>query len=484
MNGLLIVDDEIQVQTFFSYLLRKKDIALSFAGNAAEVSTALEKNTYQAALVDLKLPDSNGLDILKTIKKRMPACRVIIMTGYSTVKSALEAIRLGAEDYIEKPFDDINELETLIDSLFTTPATQRQTDLMQLAEQTGFIVGTNPDMYNLLSLAYKIARKNITVLIEGETGCGKEVLARFLHEAGMRSSQPFVGVNCGAFTETLLESELFGHEKGSFTGALHSRKGLFEAASRGTLFFDEIADASPAIQVKLLRVLETREFMRIGSEQIRHTDARIIAASHANLEQEVECGRFREDLLYRLNVVKLVVPPLRNRKEDIPYLVRHLIRRHHTDENAFAPETLSAMQEYDWPGNIRELANVVARALALSEGEPGPITPDYLPAAIVKQRMVSFSPSIEQPEQGNPLPKPSLEEYVEEWKHELLTQWKNSPSTDLPAVMDRIKELEKTIGAAFVGRALKESWGNQQKASRLLNISVRKLRYLLHEKGK
>jgi two-component system NtrC family response regulator len=487
MNRMLIVDDETQVQTFFSYLLRKKDLHLSFAGSASEVAAALESEPYQAALVDLKLPDTNGLDILKAIKEKMPGCRVIIMTGYSTVKSALEAIRLGAEDYIEKPFDDISELETLIDGLFTFPVNRQQTDALRLAEQTGFIVGQSAEMHNLLSLAYKVARKNITVLIEGETGTGKEVLARFLHQASIRQQQPFIGVNCGAFTETLLESELFGHEKGAFTGATQTRKGLFEIASKGTLFFDEIGDASPSIQVKLLRVLETREFMRIGSEQHRHTDARIIAASHVNLHKAVEQGTFREDLLYRLNVVKLSIPPLRERKEDIPHLVQHLIQRYKTNEIIFAPETLAVMEEYDWPGNIRELANVVARALTLADGETKRITPAYLPASIVKPTRISCntSPVLSHSQESIGQGLPAFENYLESWKHELLTRWQGSTEQiDFPFIMKQTKELEKRIGQSFVTKALRETLGNQKEAARLLNISVRTLRYLLNEKGR
>ncbi|AMA73282.1 MULTISPECIES: sigma-54-dependent transcriptional regulator [Aneurinibacillus] len=483
MNRMLIVDDETQVQTFFSYLLHRKDIHLSFASNAYEVMAALAGEPYQAALVDLKLPDTNGLDILKAIKEKMPGCRVIIMTGYGTVKSALEAIRLGAEDYIEKPFDDIDELERLIHSLFTSPVNQRQTEMLRLAEQTGFIVGQSTEMHHLLSLAYKIARKNITVLIEGETGTGKEVLARFLHHASARQQQPFIGVNCGAFTETLLESELFGHEKGAFTGATQTRKGLFEIASKGTLFFDEIGDASPSIQVKLLRVLETREFMRIGSEQHRHTDARIIAASHVNLHEAVRQGKFREDLLYRLNVVKLSIPPLRERREDIPYLVQYLAKRHKTGEMFFVSETLALMQEYDWPGNIRELSNVVARALTLADGETSRITPDYLPASIVKPVRISQTSSPSPRNEGQALLP--FEDYLESWKQELLAQWQSSiEHIDFPSIMKRIKELERIIEKAFVTKALRETLGNQKKAARLLNISVRTLRYLLNEKGK
>lgn len=311
-------------------------------------------------MIDLKLPDSNGLQLFKQLKTKQPACKAIVMTGYSTVETAVEAIKLGASDYIEKPFDDIDQIENQIEQLISKDLTRDQDDIQKLAGSLGFIIGENEKMKHLLTIAYKIANKNVNVLIEGETGTGKEVLARFIHQASQREHQPFIGVNCGALSESLLESELFGHEKGAFTGATQLRKGLFEIASNGTLFLDEIAEASPQIQVKLLRIIETREFMRIGSEKVMRTNTRVLAASHANLVDAVKQRKFREDLLYRLNVVKLHLPTLRERKEEIPLLISYFLKKHADSNVSFSKEAIELMQEHDWPENIRELLNIIS----------------------------------------------------------------------------------------------------------------------------
>ncbi|WCN39370.1 sigma-54-dependent transcriptional regulator [Aneurinibacillus uraniidurans] len=483
MSQLLIVDDEQEVRNFFAYLLRNKPIHLTVASNAAEANRLIQAGTYDAALLDLKLPDGTGLDILRLLKKTHPACRVVLMTGYSTVKSALEAIRLGADDYIEKPFSDIDELERLIDSLLVPQPLGGHDDRLRIAKESGLVIGTSHAMSELVSLAWKIARKNVTVLIEGETGCGKEVLARFLHLASMRRDEPFIEVNCGALTETLLESELFGHEKGSFTGALSLKRGLFEVASRGTLFLDEIGDATPAIQVKLLRVLETKSFLRVGGEHTLRTDARIIAASHVNLPHAVATGTFREDLLYRLDVVKLSIPPLRERRADIPLLARHLLDQNDGKNFSFSADALTLMQAYDWPGNIRELANVVKRALALADGDTFVLTSEYLPQALLpvaEAAATRSDRSLSLPTVSSPVPQ--LERELDTWKQMILTAWNQDGTVSLPEVLTHVKELERIVGEAFVKKALRETLGNRKKASEQLNISVRTLRYLLHEK--
>ncbi|MDD2554049.1 MAG: sigma-54 dependent transcriptional regulator, partial [Desulfotomaculaceae bacterium] len=268
---VLVIDDEVEVGTFFRRLLQKKGFSVTVALNGAEATRAIQENSFNAALVDLKLPDTDGLHLLQQIKSHQPSCEVIIMTGYSTTRTAVKAIQLGAFDYLEKPFDDIEELELLVQKAVDYGRRSHEdrpvAEWSALAEQTGFKVGTSQVMHKLVSIAYKIAKKNINVLIQGETGTGKEVLARFIHAASNRSDQVFIPVNCGALPENLLESELFGHEKGSFTGAASLRKGIFELANRGTLFLDEVGEASLAIQVKLLRVLETGEFLRVGGEK-------------------------------------------------------------------------------------------------------------------------------------------------------------------------------------------------------------------------
>jgi len=377
---VLIIDDETDVCTFFRRLLTRKGYAVVTAANEREAVQALESVSFAVAMVDLKLPDTDGLTLLRQIKARQPGCEVIIMTGYSTIKTAVTAIQLGAYEYLEKPFDDIAEIEALVEKA-AAYAANRQTGTVtaeewsEVAAEVGFEVGQAAEMRRLASLAYKIAGKNINVLIQGKTGTGKEVLARFIHAASSRAAQTFIPVNCGALPENLLESELFGHEKGAFTGAAQVRRGIFELANRGTLFLDEIGDASPQIQVKLLRVLETGEFMRVGGEKPIRTDVRVLAATNVDLEEAIREKTFREDLFYRLNVVRLDIPPLRSRVEDIPLLAEHFIR----DLNPalrLSPDALERMQTYGWPGNIRELANVMKRAVALCHGET--ILPEHL----------------------------------------------------------------------------------------------------------
>jgi len=377
---VLIIDDETDVCTFFRRLLTRKGYGVVTAANEREAMRAIEENGFNVAMVDLKLPDTDGLTLLQTIKARQPACEVIIMTGYSTIKTAVTAMQLGAYEYLEKPFDDIDEIEKLIQKAATYGTCHLQgegaaEEWSEVAEAVGFQVGSSPAMRRLVSLAYKIAKKNINVLIQGKTGTGKEVLSRFIHAASGRADQAFIPVNCGALPENLLEGELFGHEKGAFTGASQTRRGIFELANRGSLLLDEIGDASPQIQVKLLRVLETGEFMRVGGERAIKTDVRVIAATNVDLEEAIREKTFREDLYYRLNVVRLAIPPLRSRADEIPMLAKHFISQHHPGCR-ISPAALRLLQDYNWPGNIRELANVMRRAAVMCNSDT--ILPDHL----------------------------------------------------------------------------------------------------------
>lgn len=477
MGNILVIDDEREVGTFFLHLLEEKgyNVKLGFSGK--DFSQLIRRHRFDLALIDVKLPDTNGLDLLKQLKRSWPSCKAVVMTGYSTVKTAVEAIKYGASDYVEKPFDDIDQLEQLIDGLLHSGATSAQNDMYKLAETLGFIVGTNKEMNDLLKLAYKIAKKNVNVLIEGETGTGKEVLAHFIHSASMRYDQPFIGINCGAVSETLLESELFGHEKGAFTGAVKEKKGMFEIANRGTLFLDEIGEATLATQVKLLRVLETGEYIRVGGETVRKTNTRIIAASHVNLAKAVEEKTFREDLLYRLDVVKLTIPPLRERLEDLPLLVDYFLKKLNSPLS-FSEDSMFYMKQYHWPGNVRELFNVVKRAVTLAEGETAIITPFYLPEKL----KASLSPK-QAVEQKGGKNETDLETYLHQWTSHVLSLWKNSEPIDLEYVLSLVKELETEIGRSFVMKTLKETIGNRKETAERLNITVRKLRYLLKEKG-
>ena len=370
---LLIVDDEVEVVKFFRRLLGKSGYRVTYATNGREALACTDNQKFDVALVDLKLPDTDGLTLLQKIKESQPACEVIIMTGYSTTRTAVKAIQMGAFDYLEKPFDDIREVEEIVERAGrnrTGAAGEKVlcAEWLPLAQSVDMVLGTSLAVQRLVSVAYKIAKKNISVLIQGETGTGKEVLARFIHAASLRAGQPFIAVNCGALPENLLESELFGHEKGAFTGAASSRRGIFELANRGTLFLDEIGEASPSIQVKLLRVLETGEFLRVGGEKPVKTDVRVIAATNVNLEKAVKEKTFREDLFYRLDVVRLEVPPLRERAEDIPYLVEYFVKKQNPDLNVSAG-AMQIFTRYPWPGNVRELANTVSQAAALCDGK-------------------------------------------------------------------------------------------------------------------
>lgn len=484
MANLLIVDDEREVGNFLAHLLSGKGYEVKVVYCGEEFYRQLEKKQYHLAMIDVRLPDTNGLDLLKKLKHLQPACKSIIMTGFSMVQTAIEAIRLGANDYIEKPFDDIDQLETSIDDLLKNDRTNAQNEIFELANKLDFVVGESEQMKHLLTMAYKISKKNINVLLEGETGTGKEVIARFIHEASNRHDQTFIGINCGALSETLLESELFGHEKGAFTGAIQQRKGLFEIASRGTLFLDEVAEASPQIQVKLLRILETREFMRLGSEGVFRTNTRIIAASHVNLEQAVKAKSFREDLLYRLNVVKLQIPPLRDRKEDIPLLLNFVLRKQTDRLISFSNEALTLLTTYDWPGNIRELSNVVTRAITLSEGETNFITPDYLPHHFQEttkkpNRELTLHINRKQPERKEQFP---FENYVNNWVKDLFRFWQED-EVEFEKIIQHLKHLEGEVSQAFMKKALRDTMGNRKEAAKVLNISERKLRYLLNEKG-
>lgn len=481
MISILIVDDEREVGNFLSHLLTRKGYKVTVAMSGKEFHQ-LKNIPFHLAMLDLKLPDSNGLQILKQLKSEQPACKAIVMTGYSTIETAVEAIKLGANDYIEKPFDDIDQIEHQIEKLIIQDLTGDQDDIQLLAKSSGFIIGNNEKMRNLLSIAYKIANKNVNVLIEGETGTGKEVLARFIHQASQREHHPFIGVNCGALSESLLESELFGHEKGAFTGATQQRKGLFEIASNGTLFLDEIAEASPQIQVKLLRVLETREFMRIGSEKVLRTNTRILAASHVNLVEAVKQNRFREDLLYRLNVVKLHLPPLRERKEEIPLFISYFLQKYSDSHLTFSEEAMEWMQQYDWPGNIRELSNVITRAVTLAEGESSVITPHYLPLNLSSSNLHVSN------EKRAPISKKNefddeFKQSIHNWTTEMISIWENEEAVNLEEIINNFNKLEAHIGKSLIKKALRETYGDRRKAAELLNIPIRKLRYILNEKG-
>ncbi|MGX6444295.1 sigma-54-dependent transcriptional regulator [Neobacillus sp. K501] len=481
MTNLLIIDDEIEIGHFLSHLFMSKGYDVKVVNSGKDFyNIDFTQQAFHAAMIDLKLPDGNGLTLLQHLKKFQPRCIAIIMTGYSTIRTAVEAIKLGASDYIEKPFDDIDLLETQIDNLIVSNVTSDLQHVRDLATDVGLIVGKNETMNQLIQTAYKVAGKNVNVLIEGETGTGKEVLSRFIHQASRRSHESFIGVNCGAISESLLDSELFGHEKGAFTGATQQRKGLFEIASKGTLFLDEIAEASPSIQVKLLRVLETREFMRVGSENIFHTNTRLLAATNENLQEAVQQKKFREDLFYRLNVVHLKIPPLRERKEDIPLLIEYCLKRYPKIDISFSEDAMEVLQNYEWAGNVRELSNFITRVVTLSDSNHARITADNLPLNSKLTRTTTLVKTKKRVDAGTR--ESNLERYLQKWIRQTLNVFEQKDGIRLEEVLSQVKQLESHIGKAFVLRTLKETYGNRKEAANRLQITIRKLRYLLNEK--
>jgi two-component system response regulator AtoC len=337
--------------------------------------------------MDIKLPDQDGLDVLKAMKRDRPELEVIVMTAFGGSSSAIKAMEHGAYDYVTKPFD-IDDLLATLKRVFEHAQMSEEVSALRLelgksAADRERIVGSSRPMMEVYKLIGKVASADATVLITGESGTGKELVAEALHRASKRNPHPMVKVSCAALPESLLETELFGHEKGSFTGAMTQRKGRFETANKGTIFLDEIGEMTLGTQTKLLRILQEREFERIGSSVPIKVDIRVIVATNRNLAEEVDAGRFREDLYYRLNVIHIHMPPLRERMEDVPLLVEHFLTkfRHKTDAipTTISEEAMARLMEHDWPGNVRELENAVERAVVLSRGST--IMPDHLPLA-------------------------------------------------------------------------------------------------------
>ncbi|PAE19107.1 response regulator [Bacillus sp. 7504-2] len=478
MAEILIVDDEKEVSTFLSHLLNDKGHSMTICSSGLEFDSNIQKKQFQLAFLDVKLPDRNGLAILKTLKAVQPACKVVVMTGYATIQTAVDAIKFGANDFIEKPFDDIKDIENLTEQILQNENGSNHAEIDKLAQQLNCFIGNNKEMIQVFKLAHKLAQKNIPILIEGETGTGKEILARFIHHASLRKNYPFVGINCGAISENLLESELFGHEKGAFTGATKERKGFFQLAGKGTLFLDEIGEASLTTQVKLLRILETGEFIKVGGEMTEFSLARIIAATHVGLEDAVKNGLFRDDLLYRLDVVKLMIPPLRLRSEDIPLFIEFYLQKEQLNFT-FTKEALDCLRFYTWPGNIRELVNVIKRAVAFAEEETTMITVDYLPERV---RNVSARDSRTNNPSFPAYHHTTFEQFLHNWSEEILKMLYVQKSSDLNKVFEMMNILEAKATQTFIEKALKNTVGNRKKAAEELGITLRKLRYYLNEK--
>jgi DNA-binding NtrC family response regulator len=372
---ILIIDDELGIREMFKRLLKDSGYDLHLAKDGSEGVEMIRKDNFDLIISDLKMPKIDGIGVLKSAKEYNPDIPVIMITAYATVETAVEAIKIGAYDYITKPFDPDSIEVTIKNAILHKKLVDENKILkerLSITEGYENIIGESAKMKDVLNMISKIAPTDATVLIQGESGTGKELIARAIHKKSLRLEKIFLSINCGALPETLLESELFGYEKGSFTGATTSKVGLFEAANNGTLFLDEIGEMSQNLQVKLLRVLQDKEILRIGGRRPIGVDARIISATNKNLKKEVEKGNFRDDLFYRINIFTIDLPPLRERKEDIPALIFHFIQKYNIkfskDIDSLSPALMNFFTRYSWPGNIRELENLIERGVLMAEG--------------------------------------------------------------------------------------------------------------------
>ena len=454
---ILVVDDELSMRELLEYMLSNEGYDVTCAESGREAISVLEKNHFDLLLCDIRLGDITGLDVLRASKKQNPDNVVILISAYSTTETAVEAMNEGAYDYVPKPFDKDELLATVAKALELGSIEHEKKQIDDELKKNlhfGMIVGNSPAMRHIYKLIQQVSKTKTNVLITGESGTGKEIIAKAIHQESERSKEPFMVINCGGIPETLMESELFGHKKGSFTGASSDKKGLFEIAHKGTVFLDEIGELSLPIQVKLLRAVQEKVFKPVGGNEDITVDIRIVSATNKSLEKEVIAGNFREDLFYRLNVIEIKVPPLRERKADLRALAQHFLEKYSKEMGKeitkFSSYAIDLLKKYDFPGNIRELENLLERSVALSTTNI--ILPDSLALSLHKRR------------------------WIEGFKDRRFDLDEVSRGVALDSILEEIER-------GYLKKALDCSNGNKNKASELLGISFRSLRYRLDKLG-
>lgn len=455
---ILVVDDEENIRTIIKRAFQKEGFIVNTASSGNEALKELSKTSYDLVITDLKMPDGDGINLLKQIHSLYPETMVMVITAYASTESAVEAMKAGAIDYIVKPIN-IEELRIIVRNALEKKILKEENIRLkkELYEKYSFhnLIGKSKKIREIFSLIEKIAPTNSTVLITGESGTGKELVAKAIHFSSLRKDQPFVSINCGALPENLLESELFGHVKGSFTGAYTDKKGLFEIAHKGTILLDEISEMSLWMQVKLLRVLQEKKIRRVGGTEEKEVDVRIIASTNVDLSEKIKEGKFREDLYYRLNVIRINLPPLRDRREDIPLLVEHFIKIYNqkTGKNikGIKEDALKILEAYHWPGNVRELENCIERAVVFE-------TSDYITIDSIDENIKLF----------------------------VLSNSFSFPSISIPAITEEGIDFESYIDQVrkkLIEEALAVSNNEFLKASQLLKMSYRSFRYYVKKLG-
>jgi two-component system response regulator PilR (NtrC family) len=451
---ILVVDDEVSMREFLDVLLSKQGYKVLDARNGKQAVTMIQKNDFDLVLTDIRLGDITGLEVLKEAKKKNPDTVVIMISAYSTTEIAVEAMNAGAYDFVPKPFDNQELKQTIQRALeLKTLDQEKESTSFELQDNIHFnrIIGSSPGMQAIYKRIEQVGPTKTNVLITGESGTGKELIARAIHENSDRGDQPFVVVNCGGIPDTLIESEFFGHVKGSFTGAVNDKKGLFEAANNGTIFLDEIGELSPILQVKLLRAVQETSFKPVGGTKEIEVDVRIISATNKKLEEEVIEGNFREDLFFRLNVIPIKVPPLRDRKGDVALLSKHFAEKYSQkmgkDIVKLSSYAIDFLNKYSFPGNVRELENLIERSVALSSTNI--ILPESLTISMHKKRR--WVEGIE----GRRFDLSEVEQGVD------------------------LDDILSTIEQSYLKKAMELAGGNKSKAADYLNLSLRSMRYRL-----